>query len=127
MADLADASRLSVRPKNLTIDRSAALLKIDWMDGHESAFALRWLRANCPCAACREERRILLEESDPLRLYSGPLPSAEVVGAELVGNYAIRLDWRDGHNTGIYPFTGLRVCCPCLDCNPNGQPPLLLE
>ncbi len=115
----------STRPQALTVERAAGVLHINWMDGHTSQFALRWLRANCPCASCREERRMAAEDADPLRLHSGPLPSAEVVGAQLVGSYAIRLDWSDGHSTGIYPFSSLRACCPCPACNPKGQPPLL--
>jgi DUF971 family protein len=122
---MATEATLSRRPRNLTIERAAGVLRIEWTDGHASHFELRWLRANCPCASCREERRAIADDSDPLRLHSGPLPSTEVIGAQLVGNYAIRLDWSDGHNTGIYPFSSLRACCPCPECNPDGPPPLL--
>lgn len=31
-----------------------------------------------------------------------------ITGAEPVGNYAIRLTFSDGHNSGIYPWAGLR-------------------
>jgi DUF971 family protein len=99
-------------------------LRIQWADGHSSEFSLAWLRANCPCATCREERRERAE-SGGLVLQSGPPPSSQVVGAELVGSYAMRIDWSDGHSTGIYPFAALRASCPCPDCNPGGPPPLL--
>jgi len=33
-----------------------------------------------------------------------------------VGNYAVSLTWKDGHNTGIYPFRLLRRLCPCDAC-----------
>jgi DUF971 family protein len=39
----------------------------------------------------------------------GPLV---VVNAELVGNYAIRLDWSDDHGSGIYSFSYLRDIAP---------------
>jgi DUF971 family protein len=113
------------RPKNLTVDRPSGVLRVVWHDGHASEYSLRWLRAHCPCATCREERRAVLLNSDPLRLSSGPLPSTEIASAELVGNYAVRFDWSDGHNTGIYVFSALRDSCPCAVCNPNGPPPLL--
>jgi DUF971 family protein len=113
------------RPKNITVDRPSGALRVVWQDGHESEYGLRWLRANCPCATCREERRAALHNTDPLRLSSGPLPSTEVAAAEFVGSYAIRFDWSDGHNTGIYVFSALRASCPCAACNPNGPPPLL--
>lgn len=115
------------RPKEITVDRAPALLRITWMDGHKSAFPLRWLRANCPCATCREERYNSALNTNELKLMSGPLPSAEIVSAELVGHYAVRFTWADGHATGIYPFSALRASCPCLECNPDGAPALLPE
>jgi DUF971 family protein len=115
------------RPQDLTIERSAALLCITWQDGHISNYPLRWLRANCPCATCREERRAAALETDMLKLSSGPPPSTVIVGAELVGNYAVRFDWADGHGAGIYVFSALRQSCPCPVCNPGGPPPLLDE
>lgn len=66
-------------------------------------------------------------ESDILKLSSGPLPSSQIGGAELVGNYAIRLRWTDGHDTGIYAFTILRAACPCPRCHPEGPPAKLIE
>lgn len=109
----------------MAIDRHAGLLNVTWMDEHASAYPLRWVRANCPCATCREERRNAALNTDLLKLIAGPPPSIQVDGAELVGNYALRVRWSDGHDTGIYAFTALRVCCPCLMCNPNGTPPLM--
>ena len=32
--------------------------------------------------------------------------------AEMVGNYAIRIDWSDGHASGIYSFQYLRDISP---------------
>ena len=116
-----------IKPQNITIDRNTGLLRIIWRDGHQSDYPLRWVRANCPCATCREERRAAELNTDPLRLHSGPLPSVEIAGAELVGNYALRPIWGDGHDSGIYPFTLLRVSCPCAECHPAGAPTLLAE
>jgi DUF971 family protein len=50
-----------------------------------------------------------------------------MAGAEFVGHYAIRFTWQDGHGSGIFPFAGLRACCPCAECNPEGQPSLIEE
>ncbi|MDB5329847.1 MAG: hypothetical protein JWP03_998, partial [Phycisphaerales bacterium] len=41
--------------------------------------------------------------------YATPL---QAVGAELVGNYALRIDWSDNHGSGIYSFQYLREICP---------------
>ncbi len=120
-------TNLLTRPKDITIDRAAGTLTITWLDDHVSPFSLRWLRTNCPCATCREERRSAALETDILKLSSGPLPSTAIANANLVGNYAIRLNWTDGHDTGIYAFTLLRAGCPCPQCHPDGPPRLLLE
>ena len=113
------------RPKSMTVDRAAGLFRVTWLDGHTSQYPLRWLRANCPCATCREERKAAALNTDELKLMSGPLPSAEIVAADLVGHYAVRFTFADGHGTGIYAFSALRASCPCLECNPQGAPPLL--
>lgn len=121
------ALNLLTRPKAIAIERNKGELVIEWSDQHTSAFPLRWLRANCPCATCREERRSAALESDILKLSSGPLPSMQIADATLVGNYAIRLVWTDGHDAGIYAFSLLRGGCPCASCHPNGLPKFLLE
>jgi len=115
------------RPQTIAIERAKGELVIQWADQHTSAFPLRWLRTNCPCATCREERRTAALESDILKLSSGPLPSTQIADATLVGNYAIRLVWTDGHDAGIYAFAILRANCPCVRCHPAGPPQSLLE
>ncbi len=117
---------LQIKPKDIAVDRAAGTLKITWVDHHTSEFNLRWVRANCPCATCREERRAAELNTDMLKLSSGPLPSLQISSAELVGNYALRLTWTDGHTAGIYAFSTLRASCPCADCHPEGPPPYLL-
>ena len=89
--------------------RSKITLK--WADGHETAYRARDLRLACRCAACVEETsgRALLD----------PTTVAETVrakGIELVGQYAIAIEWSDGHTTGIYNFRDLRGNCPCDVC-----------
>lgn len=113
------------KPANITVDRNSGYLRITWLDGHVSDYSLQWVRSHCPCATCREERRVAALDTDPLRLHSGPPPSTQVAGAELVGNYALRLRWSDGHDSGIFSFEALRRSCPCAACNPDGPPPFL--
>jgi DUF971 family protein len=35
---------------------------------------------------------------------------------QLVGNYALRIGWSDGHSTGLYTWSRLRALCPCPRC-----------
>ncbi len=115
---------LATRPRNITVERASGVLQIEWADGVFSTYPLVWLRKHCPCASCREERHDAVLNTDPLKLMSGPLPSAEVAGAELMGNYALRMQWRDGHDSGIYAFSALRAAWDAAG-DPAKLPPLL--
>jgi DUF971 family protein len=33
-----------------------------------------------------------------------------------VGAYGLRINWSDGHGTGIYTFDRLLAACPCPSC-----------
>ena len=119
------SSTLTIRPRHITIDRTVQTLQIVWLDGLETPLPLGWLRANCPCATCREDRRAAEADTDLLKLSSGPLPSTDIAGAELVGNYAVRLAWTDGHDSGIYAFSALREIAEARRDAPDELPPLL--
>jgi DUF971 family protein len=43
-------------------------------------------------------------------------PSLKILDVEPAGNYALRIHWNDGHNTGIYTFDYFRQVCPCQEC-----------
>jgi DUF971 family protein len=43
-------------------------------------------------------------------------PTLKMLSIEPVGSYAIRIDWSDGHSTGIYSFDHFRKICPCAAC-----------
>jgi DUF971 family protein len=52
-------------------------------------------------------------------MYEATLKIDEV---ETVGNYAIRLNWSDGHRSGIYSYEHFRRICPCAECAATGAP-----
>ncbi len=83
-------------------------LGIVWEDGHESYFPGHYLRCACPCAKCVDEmsgRKVLRNTEVP--------ETVQAVKLEPTGNYALRIDWSDGHSTGIYTYERLRELCPC--------------
>ncbi len=96
----------SITPTALHLKKTEALL-ITWGDGHETRLTLQVLRKYCPCAGCQGERDLLGRTLMPIvkTTYDGPITAT---GAELVGNYALRIDWADGHSAGIYTFSFLR-------------------
>ena len=93
-------------PANLHLKKNEAL-EITWGDSHATVLPLRFLRKHCPCAGCQGERDLLGRTRLPIvqTTYDGPITAQ---GAELVGNYALRIDFSDGHSTGIYTFAYLR-------------------
>jgi len=85
-------------------------LAIQWSDGAESYLPLQFLRRACPCAACGGEPDVLGNILRPDVTYSAA--SFQLTGFEMIGGYALQLRWRDGHNTGLYPFQYLRRLDP---------------
>lgn len=101
----------AVQPLSVDIDRQSSL-RIGWADGHVCEIPLALLRRACPCATCRQEREA--REKNPLHVMrSGEAESSTAEGAELIGNYALRLRWMGGHDTGIYEWSFLRSLCTC--------------
>jgi DUF971 family protein len=107
---------------------TGAGIDIVWMDHHSSHFDFTYLREQCPCARCDEERRkkedaaahpanvsgtVLGGSGAVLPLFK-PRPSAR--GAKAIGNYALQIDFSDGRTTGIYSYDYLRTICPCQEC-----------
>jgi DUF971 family protein len=97
----------STDPTSIKVDLDASRLVIGWKDGHESRYTGAYLRWTCPCAACRGH--------GPGQV---PPPAWEAVrgvrilNAAAVGSYAIRFDFSDAHDSGIFSFEHLRRSCP---------------
>ena len=82
-----------------------------WSDDHRSLISIFDLRLFCPCAACRDEwtgKRILKPEKIPADI--------RALNVEPVGQYGVKIQFSDGHVTGIYGFVYLRELCPCQKC-----------
>jgi DUF971 family protein len=102
-----------VTPTRLDLKRDEKLTVV-WSDGRTCAYPLTFLRSMCPCAACKQQREEeLAKPKTRLTILPGNFTSdIRVLHAELVGNYALRIDWSDNHGTGIYSFEYLREICP---------------
>lgn len=100
--------------------KTGAGVDIAWADGHTSHFDFAFLRENCPCATCNDERG-KKESQRAMNLPASPLlpmykPKARAQSATQVGNYAIQINFTDGHSTGIFSYDYLRSMCPCAEC-----------
>jgi DUF971 family protein len=82
-------------------------LYIKWNDDTESTIMLKLLRDECPCATCKGETVLFKTYRPPTQQPKSEF-SYQVKGIEQVGNYAIQVHWKDGHNTGFYNWDYLR-------------------
>ncbi len=100
-------------PRKLDLKKDKGLT-VEWADGSTSYFSIAYLRRMSPSAEARQLREEMAK--NPLTVLppskagsGGPLVADS---AELVGNYAIRIRFSDGHDTGIYSWGYLREIDP---------------
>jgi prepilin-type processing-associated H-X9-DG protein len=91
-------------------------VEVVWADGHVSRYTFPYLRDNCPCASCNDEREKKATAGSTASAFPMFKPRITAKTAKAVGNYAIQIDYSDGHATGIYSFVHLREICPCEAC-----------
>ncbi|MGP6159245.1 MAG: P-loop NTPase [Vulcanimicrobiaceae bacterium] len=84
--------------------RDPRTLSVLWEDGRRDDFDVRDLRLACRCALCVEEM-----SGQPLLDPKGVRQDVAPRTIRSVGNYAITLEWNDGHSTGIYSFEHLQA------------------
>lgn len=101
---------MSFQPRVITKSDPSGLT-VEWNDGHTTRYRASQLRAICPCARC-------VDESTGARTHDPTSVPANLtqIDVRLVGNYAVSIQFSDGHGTGIYPFRFLR------DNDPGGEP-----
>ena len=91
--------------------REDGAIRVAWSDGHEGVYPAPYLRESCHCASCIEEwtgRKVIRADAIPADI--------RPLRISAVGQYAIHIEWSDGHSTGIYAFDLLREICPCPSC-----------
>src|ERR1700745_34357 len=112
------ARSASTDPKSVKVNLTKGTgMEIEWRDGHRSSYSFSFLRDACPCALCEEERgKTNRDPGEPIKLPPCALPmfkpAAKPISAEGVGKYAIKFNWNDGHELGLYSWAFLREWCP---------------
>ena len=100
------------RPRHLDLKQDAGLT-VTWDDGSTSFYPIDYLRKMSPSAEMRELRESMA--ANPLTVLPDSAASDEPItatSAELVGHYAMRIHFSDGHDTGIYSWDYLRQIDP---------------
>ncbi len=94
-------SRAGLTHPEILADREQVTLR--WPDGDEHSVANRTLRAACQCAVCVDEftgEQTLSEADIPADIHPQNVDS--------VGNYAVSIEWSDGHTTGFFPYDRIK-------------------
>ena len=89
-------------PTDIKLNRAERVLEISWRDETPRRHDVKQLRCACACAGCVDER------TGVRTLDVGAVPGdIGITHMQLVGNYAIKFSFSDGHDTGIYSWDRL--------------------
>ena len=116
-------SRIDLQPLHLDLKKDRGLT-VQWSDGTSSFYSIVYLRRMSPSADAKHLREQMA--SNPLTVLptnmakqTGPLTALD---AEFIGNYAIRIRFSDGHDTGLYSWKYLREIDPVRSNNSKDAP-----
>lgn len=100
-------------PRHIDLKKDRGLT-IQWNDGSTSYYSVAYLRRMSPSAEARQLREELSRNPLAILPAGSGRPGAPLTAdsAEMVGNYAIRIRFSDGHDTGIYSWAYLREIDP---------------
>lgn len=102
---------MSTTPSHIDLKKDKGLT-VRWSDGTTSYYTIAYLRRMSPSADMRQLREEMA--ANPLTVLpsgrgSGPVTATD---ASLVGNYALKIEFSDGHSSGIYSWVYLRSIDP---------------
>ncbi len=87
----------SPRPTDIRLHQSSRMLEISFDDGKSARLSCEFLRVYSPSAEVRGHgigQEVLQTGKEDIN----------ITAIEPVGNYAVRLVFTDGHNTGLYSW-----------------------
>ena len=84
-------------PNKITLDETAGSLSLTYSEGRECKFTCEFLRVFSPSAE-------VVGHGPGQRVNPIGKENVKIVEVEPVGNYAIKIVFSDGHNTGIYSW-----------------------
>ena len=88
---------ISLTPKDIKLRQKSKLLELIFEDGRRSSFSYEFLRVHSPSA---EVRGHSLDQA-VLQLNK---VSVGISRLDLVGSYALKITFDDGHDTGLYSW-----------------------
>ncbi len=97
---------MTAPPKQIRALQEEGALEIAWYDDRRYLLPFRLIRGRCPCASCVDE--ITGERTLDLSTISDDI---HPINMSFSGNYALKISWSDGHNTGLFTWDYLSKFC----------------
>jgi DUF971 family protein len=91
-----------MQPKKISVSQNDSIV-IVWDDNIISEINKYLLRKSCPCALCEVERE---KNHHDYNLFRGD--KTEIIDIQVIGQHAIKVTWKDGHNAGMFEFQYLK-------------------
>jgi len=91
-------------PTDIKLHKKSSILELQYVDGSSYSLSAEFLRVQSPSAEVRghgKGQEVLQTGKRHVKLSN----------LELVGNYAIKIAFDDGHNSGIYSWPYLQQLC----------------
>ena len=92
-------------PISIKARQQEGVLELQWSHG-TYRLPFRFVRGRCPCASCVSETtgiRVVDVEDVPIAIAP--------TNMQFTGNYAIKIAWNDGHDTGLFTWENLELLC----------------
>ena len=103
-------------PTKIDIQKKKGLV-LEWPDGRATFYSVAYLRKMSPSADMRHLRDEMSKNPLtvlPSRMSRGSGQELAISDAQLAGHYALKIEFSDGHTTGIYSWSYLREIDPHL-------------
>lgn len=102
-----------ITPTDISADREQGELTVTWSNGTSCIYAFDLLRNACPCAQCRggHENMSTIPDEDVFTIPLMDVKATRMTNLAVVGNYALNIEWADGHKYGIYQWEYLLALC----------------
>ena len=94
---MTDPNKSTPKPTELTVRTQSRVLEIGFDDGAHFSLPFEFLRVSSPSAEVRGH-------GPGQEILQTGKRNVLITALEPVGNYAVRPDFSDGHNTGIYTW-----------------------
>ncbi len=88
-------------PTEIRLRRRSRVVELAWPDGRRDALGFEYLRVHSPSAEVQGHG----PGQDVLQIAK---ENVQVLAVEPVGQYAVRIVFDDGHDSGLYTWTWLR-------------------